>query len=299
MEMAITPGKILVFNGKDKVGEEGFKPTALDASLSAVRAKFDSPDLKSFKLSFLSEQAKVSPDEYLKKLSDFCFDLTEHRLSGAIKRDELIVQAVDAMEDITREINYLTSRLREWYGITDPAAAKTIDDHRKFVNKILEAAGTSSFGLKLKDADLSMIKAFAQALKQTYQIKDELEAYLDSIMTELSPNVRALIGPVLGAKLISKAGGLYKLAIMPGSTIQVLGAEKALFRHLIQGKPSPKHGLIFQHPLISSGPRETRGRISRSLSAKLSIAARLDYYGKPLDKGLIADFEKRLEELKK
>jgi nucleolar protein 56 len=152
--------------------------------------------------------------------------------------------------------------------------------------------------LKLKDSDITMIKTFAQTLKQTYQIKDELERYIDSIMEELSPNVRALIGPILGAKLISKAGGLYKLAIMPGSTIQVLGAEKALFRHLIQGKPSPKHGLIFQYPLISAGAKEVRGRIARSLAAKLSIAARLDYYGKSVDKDLIADFNKRLKELK-
>ena len=298
MEMAITPGRILVFNGKDKAGEEPFKPAMLDTALLAVKSKFKSPDLKSYKLSFLAEQAKVPEAEYLKKLTQFCFELTEHRMSGAIKRDELIVQAVDAFDDVTSQLNFLTSRLREWYGITDPEAAKMIADHRKFVNKILENAGPSHFGLKLGDHDMDMIKVFAQSLKQNFQVRDDLEKYIDSIMTELSPNVRALIGPVLGAKLISKAGGLYKLAIMPGSTIQVLGAEKALFRHLIQGKPSPKHGLLYQHPLICSNPRELRGRVARSLSAKLSIAARLDYYGKPLDKELIADFGRRLKELK-
>ncbi len=298
MEMAVTPGKILVFDGKDKAGEELVEPESLDESLSKVRLKFKSPDLKSYKLQFLAEQAKIPEADYLRKLTEFSFKLTESRLSKAIHRDELIVQAVGAVDDVTREINFLTSRLREWYGVTDPGSAKMIDDHKKFVNKILENAGTSYFGLKLGEKDLKIIKTFARTLKESYQMKDELEAYIDSIMTELSPNIKAFVGPLLGAKLIAKAGGLYKLAMMPGSTIQVLGAEKALFRHLIQGKPSPKHGLIFQHPLISAKPKEVRGRIARSLSAKLSIAARLDYYGKPLNKELIADFEKRLKELK-
>ena len=299
MEMAITPGKILVFDDKKKVAEEQFSPESLNETLSKISGNYNSPTLKSYKLNFLCSETGSSEKDYLEKLVGFSFELTASRIKDAVKRDELIVQAVNSIEDLNREINFLTTRLREWYGTSDPESAKIIDDHEKLVDKVIEKVDVSNFGLKLEDKDAEMIQYFAKFINENYRLREKLEKYVDSIMEELAPNVRALVGPILGAKLMARAGGLYKLAIMPGSTIQVIGAEKALFRHLIKKTPSPKHGLIFQHPLISNKPRALRGRIARSLAAKISIAARLDYYGKGLDPSLIKSFEKRMKELEK
>jgi nucleolar protein 56 len=299
MEMAITPGKILIFDGKEKKGEEIFKPEALGDAVSRVKKNYDSPDLKSYKLQILTKESNLSEKDYLKKLADLSFRLTESRIAEAVGRDELIIQAVNSIDDLNREINFLTSRIREWYGLSDHESSKFIEDHEKLVDMVIEDVKVSQFGLKLRDNDVKMIKYFAKFIKENYQLKENLEKYVDSIMQDIAPNVRALVGPILGAKLLARAGGLYKLAMMPGSTIQVLGAEKALFRHLIKGTPSPKHGLLYQHPMISSKSRALRGRIARSLSAKISIAARMDYYKRGLDPSLVKKFEKRLKELKK
>ena len=118
-------------------------------------------------------------------------------------------------------------------------------------------------------------------------------------MKDVTPNMSSLIGPTLSAKLISIAGSLDHLAKMPASTLQVLGAEKALFRALKTGARPPKHGIIFQYAAIHQAPRWQRGKIARALSGKLSIAARIDAFkgefrGEALKRGL----EKRIDEIK-
>jgi nucleolar protein 56 len=95
----------------------------------------------------------------------------------------------------------------------------------------------------------------------------------------MAPNIASVAGPVLAAKLISKAGGMRKLAKLPASTVQVLGAEKALFRALRKGAKPPKHGMIFEHPLINQAPRNLRGRLARLLASKITIASRVDAFG--------------------
>ena len=89
---------------------------------------------------------------------------------------------------------------------------------------------------------------------------------------------------MLGARLISLAGSLEKLAEFPSSTIQVIGASKALFKHLRARAPSPKHGIIYSHPLINTAPWWVRGKIARAVAAKLSLAARIDFYSGEKDR---------------
>jgi nucleolar protein 56 len=108
--------------------------------------------------------------------------------------------------------------------------------------------------------------------------RDKMEEELTELMHDNAPNLSGLIGPLLGAKLIMLANGLDRLARMPGSRIQVLGAGRAMFRHLRQKGKAPKHGILFEHPLVGKSPWWQRGKIARSLSAKVSIAARLDAY---------------------
>lgn len=118
-------------------------------------------------------------------------------------------------------------------------------------------------------------------------------------MREVAPNVTELVGPTLGARLLSLAGSLEELSKMPASTIQVLGAEKALFRALKSGSRPPKHGIIFQYPAIHVSPRWQRGKIARALAAKLAIASRIDAYsGRFVGTQLVEQVNKRIEEIK-
>jgi nucleolar protein 56 len=133
---------------------------------------------------------------------------------------------------------------------------------------------------------------------ELYKLRQALEDYLNALMEEIAPNVKALAGSLLGARLIALAGGLTNLAKKPASTIQVLGAEKALFRSLKTGTRPPKHGIIFQHALLHEAKRWQRGKIARVLAGKLAIAARIDAFGgKYAGEELKADLEKRVEEI--
>jgi len=112
-------------------------------------------------------------------------------------------------------------------------------------------------------------------------------------------NLSYLTDPLLASRLVTIAGGLARLAKMPGSTIQVIGAEKALFKHLRKGTKPPKHGILFQSPLVRGSPLEERGRIARTLAAKLTIAAKADYFtGNFIAEKLKEGLDKRLKEIK-
>jgi nucleolar protein 56 len=130
-------------------------------------------------------------------------------------------------------------------------------------------------------------------------MRKTLAERVDRILDEMAPNLKALAGPTISARLISLAGGLEELARLPSSTIQVLGAEKALFRALRTGARPPKHGIIFQHPLLHQAPRWQRGKIARALAGKISIAAKVDVFsGNFVGDRLKADLEKRIAEIK-
>ena len=140
--------------------------------------------------------------------------------------------------------------------------------------------------------DLEQIQKLASHLLSLYGYRPELEAHVASTAQEVAPNLSEVAGPVLAAKLIEKAGSVTKLAMMPSSTIQLLGAEKALFRAKKYRSKPPKHGLIFQHPYVHSKPRKLRGRAARMLAAKLAIAARADAFsGNPIGAELVKELE--------
>ena len=111
----------------------------------------------------------------------------------------------------------------------------------------------------MSDEDTAVVKGLAATAKALYDERKALEGYITSGMEELAPNLSKVLGPLLGARLMARAGGIDKLAKMPASTIQVMGAGDALFKHLRTGTPSPKHGLIFKHPLILGSPKAARG----------------------------------------
>jgi nucleolar protein 56 len=154
-------------------------------------------------------------------------------------------------------------------------------------------------GADIAEADLLQIQALAKNVSEFYELRKGMENYIDRTMEELAPNVRAVAGALLGARMIAIAGSLQNLAMRPASTIQVLGAEKALFRSLKTGARPPKHGLIFQHTLLHDAKRWQRGKIARVVAGKLAIAARADAFGgKYIGDGLKAEINKRVEEIR-
>jgi len=129
------------------------------------------------------------------------------------------------------------------------------------------------------DIDLTIIREYAKQVLSLDKYRIELESYLEDLMEQFAPNLTTIVGSLISAKLISKAGNLKKLAYMPASRIQLLGAEKALYRFLKTGEKQPKHGLIFQWNLIRGSKPWNRGKISRLISGKIGIAAKVDYFG--------------------
>jgi nucleolar protein 56 len=126
--------------------------------------------------------------------------------------------------------------------------------------------------------NLAIVKRLADQVIAQSDLRRVLSDHIEVAMETVAPNVKELLTASVGARIIAKAGSLARLATLPASTIQVLGAEKALFRALKTGARPPKHGLLFQHPLIHSAPKWQRGKIARAIASKVAIAARIDYY---------------------
>lgn len=224
---------------------------------------------------------------------------------AAARRDLSAVQAVRAMDDLDKTLNLLAGRVREWYGLHFPEMDRIVESHetyarlvlklgnrRNFTNDSLVSEGlpketaaqlaraaSQSMGANLDDSDLAILQSFCGLMLDLYKFREKAEAYVDECLKQVAPNMAAIVGASLSARLMSIAGSLENLAKMPASTLQVLGAEKALFRSLKTGARPPKHGVIFQHTAIHQSPRWQRGKIARALSGKLSIAARVDAFG--------------------
>ncbi|MCW4045612.1 MAG: C/D box methylation guide ribonucleoprotein complex aNOP56 subunit [Candidatus Bathyarchaeota archaeon] len=253
-------------------------------------------------------------------------ELAKLRVKGAIeKRDLIVAQAIQTLDDLDRTVNLFMGRLREWYGVHFPELDRLIEKHETYArlvvnlgdksNFVFEAlekmdvpkakaetiadVAASSMGADVTETDLAQIQALSRDVLELYELRQGMESYLDKTMHEVAPNTQALVGSLLGARLIAVAGGLQNLALRPASTIQVLGAEKALFRSLKTGARPPKHGLIFQHMLLHDAKRWQRGKIARALAGKLAIAVRTDAFGggRYVGDALKADLEKRLEEI--
>ena len=211
------------------------------------------------------------------------------RTSEPVSRDKSLVQAIREFDDLIEVANLLSERLHEWYGMYFPELADYAKDDRYAYliaakgtrEDILEEIGAEieSVGADLEPADLEAVRALARNLYDVYDSMKSNEAYITDLVKELSPNMCAVLGGPLSARLISLAGGLDRLATLPSSTVQLLGAEKAMFRHLRSHKRPPKHGVIFQYPPIRKSPHWQRGKIARAVAGKVFIAAKIDAYG--------------------
>jgi len=203
--------------------------------------------------------------------------------------DQQLVHTVRAMADCERTANELAERVAEWGSSRYGEGGSGVGYARHI------AEGEVSRG---DDGGDRALRGLAERVVAVSEEADNLRAYIERTAPAVAPNLSALAGPVLGARLISLAGGLDSLAKKPSGTVQVLGAEDALFAHLRGGAPSPKHGIIFTHEYVSGTRREDRGSAARALAGKLSIAARIDHYSGDRRPGLERELDERIERIR-
>ncbi len=247
--------------------------------------------------------------EYYSLLHEVTLEAAKLQVSGALTPDQRIIQAVEALDDINETTNSLSERLFEWYGGYFPESGLNGEALALFIAKYgsrenigsedpLYSKSRNSMGAKLEAADEILLKSFSESVCSLYERKRQIEAYIQDSMGSIAPNLNLIAGPMLGARLISIAGSLEKLANFPSSTIQVIGASRALFKHLRARAPSPKHGIIYSHPLINTAPWWVRGKIARALAAKLSLAARIDFYSGEKDASLVEKLETKVQQIR-
>ena len=222
-----------------------------------------------------------------KEIREKSIKLAKKQIKESVSKDNYIVHAINNIEDLAKVTNGLTKRLRWWYDLYIPEFSRKIIDNETFVKLVLkndrknimnEMKLKESMGKDLDPTDLKPILALASRINSLYDLRDELKIYLDQVMSKYCKNLYAITGSLLGAKLLEEAGSLKKVAMMPSSTIPLLGAEKALFRHLKTGARPPKHGLILQHPLLANAKKANRGKAARLLADKINLAIKTDYF---------------------
>ena len=230
------------------------------------------------------------------------------------EEDKLLIQAINSVDDIDESISKLVERIRDWYTIYFPEM-DTISNNETYIKLIAESENREdilenfmehfseeieeSTGADIEEDDLLMLKSFAESIYSLQKSRKELETYIDSKMEAIAPNLRDLLGSTLGAKLIAHIGSIKRLATYPASVIQIMGAEKAIFRHLKTGERPPKHGLIFQHPSVRGAKWWNRGKIARNLALKITLAVRKDVFSGEYDPSIAEDYLKKVEQIEK
>uniref|UniRef100_A0A182YAP3 Nucleolar protein 56 n=1 Tax=Anopheles stephensi TaxID=30069 RepID=A0A182YAP3_ANOST len=223
------------------------------------------------------------------------------------RSDNMIIQSIALLDQLDKDVNTFSMRIREWYSYHFPELVKIVPDNYMFAKvahyikdrksltdeslagleeitmdadkaQAILAASKMSMGMDISMIDLMNIEMFALRVIKLSDYRQQLSGYLHSKMTSVAPNLATLIGDQVGARLISKAGSLTNLAKFPASTVQILGAEKALFRALKTKSNTPKYGLLFNSTFIGRANAKNKGRISRFLANKCTIASRIDCF---------------------
>jgi len=249
----------------------------------------------------------------------------EKEVSEASSKEDLhLVNAIQALDELDRFLNIMTERTMEWYGLHFPELQDILRDNLALAKLVIEIGTRGTFdketlekqgfgdkkaeaialaaekskGGTISEKDMRRIVGLAELAVKTALEREKLAETVESTMNKIAPNVTQVAGATIGARLIARAGGLERMARLPASTIQVLGAEKALFRAIRTGSRPPKHGILFQHEAVHMAPKWQRGKIARTLANKIAIAARIDYYRGTKAEELTGLFEKRLKEIK-
>lgn len=231
--------------------------------------------------------------------------ISRHKLKfSADKVDAMVVQAIKLVDDLDKELNVYAMRTKEWYGWHFPELAKILNDNLVYARLVVavgmrqnfaetdlsdilpeelegpvKTAAEISMGTEITPEDLDNIQLLAQQTITYSEYRAQLSNYLETRMRALAPNLTALVGYLVGARLIAHAGSLINLAKAPSSTIQIFGAEKALFRALKTKHDTPKYGIIYHSSLVGQATGKNKGKIARSLAAKTALGLRVDALG--------------------
>jgi nucleolar protein 56 len=260
-------------------------------------------------------------------LQKFAMSLSSMKVKETSERLDLhLVQAVNTLDEMDEILNTISTRIREWYGLHFPELDYLLQNFITYANivrdagsrenitkelltqlelperkiEMIQLAITKSQGGDLTQESSESLKVLASQVIMLSELRTNLSTTIENLMETLAPNLKNILTAIIGARLVAKAGSLMKLSQMPSSTIQIIGAEKALFRALKTGTRPPKHGLLFQHPSVNSAPKWQRGKIARALSSKVAIAVRIDVYRSgELDSSLLEKLTKRIETIQK
>merc|ERR1712020_568951 len=240
------------------------------------------------------------------------------------KIDTMIVQAVSLLDDLDKELNNYIMRAREWYGWHFPELGKIITDNIAFIRTVqvmgtrencknidlsdilpediearVKEAAEISMGTEISELDMFNIRHLCDQVMEIQDYRAQLYEYLKNRMIAIAPNLTAVVGELIGARLISHAGSLLNLAKHPASTVQILGAEKALFKALKTKHDTPKYGLIYHAQVVGQASAPLKGKASRMLAAKAAKACRADAFFESLEAYLAADFLEHRERINK
>ena len=291
-----------------------------------IMSEEDASKIQSSKPKILAAAGFANDEnDAMSKLREFAIDLSSSKVSEVSESPDLhIIQAINTLDDTDKIINGISSRLREWYGLHFPELDNIIDSINGYAQivikgkrgqlskKVFEDAGfpeskvemlelvnEKSRGGDISDVNLEIVQTLAKQILDLFELRKKLEEHIEEEMQNIAPNLSAVLGTAVGARILGRAGSIKKLATMPASTIQVLGAEKALFRSLKTGSAPPKHGLLFQHALVHAAPRWQRGKIARAVAGKAAIASRVDFHGGGLNQVLLDKLNVRVVEIGK
>ena len=264
----------------------------------------------------LEEITNLNRSELLTVTHDSYQEIAKEKITESVKTsDVMIVETINALEDLEETTGRLIERLRQWCMPYLPELDKISNHHlytkiialetsRENIKNSSLLEGTNvelrdDYDINMDDNDLEIIKSFAVSLNELYESKKTLESYIQEKVHDVAPNLYDVAGANLAAKLIAHCNGLENLAKLPSSTVQIIGAEKAVFRHLKTGEKPPKHGLIFQHPSIRGSNWWHRGKIARAVAGKITIAARRDAFTGEYSPELKEQLDMRIEKIKK
>jgi nucleolar protein 56 len=262
-------------------------------------------------------------NDAMEKLREFAIQLSSSKVTEVSQSPDLhIIQAINTLDETDKIINSISSRLREWYGLHFPELDNLIDSINGYSQIVLsgtreniskedfEKAGFSkdkvemlslikekSRGGNISEKNFAIVQSLAKQILELFELRKNIEEHVDEQMKEEAPNISAILGTAVGARILAHAGSLNRLGRMPASTIQILGAEKALFRSLKTGANPPKHGILFQHAAVHAAPRWQRGKIARAVAAKAAIAARVDLFKAGLNETLLEKLNVRVKEI--
>ncbi|MHC1602745.1 MAG: NOP5/NOP56 family protein [Methermicoccaceae archaeon] len=221
----------------------------------------NTPRLEASMSELALSSSSFTRDEYYSMLKQVASRVALHRLKESIPQDWEAIRAVDSLDELTRCANLLGEKLKEGEEMA-----------------------------LLAGQELSWNRSLERAVGALVAEREQLVGDVERAVLRCAPNTAQVATPLVAARLMAEAGSLRRLATLPASSIQVLGARAALFRHLKGRAPSPKHGVIYNHPALAKSPREKRGRCARVLAAHIAIAARLDYFRGTLDEEFVGKF---------